>query len=156
MDSAKVVCMILEERYNDLPFDNPQFIDGVFKYCNDQKIDEFAGDKEVISFFINPLMDMSREMIIKYFKHFGIVKRLQDISNIIYDMAYQKRMYGEESMDNIDALENEFNNILLLLVGCVDLKTEIDMIVSETVMDIDFIKGKNNNMSMRLGMAVSK
>ncbi|HCS73585.1 MAG TPA: hypothetical protein DIW17_06905 [Clostridiales bacterium] len=161
MTVVRVVCDILEKRYQNISINDDEFISGISQYTKDNHLEMLMTVNEtnneniaLVESFIEPLLELPEEFIVPYFVYYDEIKEVKKLSGIIFDIAYD--VYKQRSMpDKIDEYEKRFMKLAACLYNCDGIRTMVEATISETIMDLDFAKGKTDKFSMRLSRRVS-
>lgn len=108
----------------------------------------------LVETYVEPIFRLSADNVRAYFENYDQIMNLNAYSNEILERAV--RTYNGENMKLTDGeLEDKLTTLARELYKEPMLKSMVDMQMSETLLDIAYINGNSDKMSMRLSRRVN-
>ena len=108
----------------------------------------------IVETYVEPIFRLSADYVRAYFENYDMIVELNAYSNEILELAVRTHNGENMKMDN-DAIEGKLTSLARGLYKEPMLKSMVDMQVSEGLLDIAYINGKSDKMSMRLSRRVN-
>lgn len=160
MKVETIVLSCLKKHSSELHVDNECFLDGVFKYVQDNNIDSLLSEKQstdtaelLIISFLEPLLRMPSNVLNAYFENYCLIKEFKMISNTVLELAQEKWNTRAKVLLNED-MEERAIHCIAELYSQNDLKSVYTMEISDVILEMDYIKGKTEKISVRLARMV--
>ena len=152
---------LLNERIRKIPYNEDLLIEGICQYVKDNKMERFTkginnemlvGD--VIQSFMKPVLESTPESLVDYFEYYRTYKELESVCNRILVMA--KKSYYKQNVDeNIDELERSLSALSVELYNAPTLKNTVDVMLSEGMLNVAYIRGESDKLSFGLSRLVN-
>ncbi len=162
MKTELIILKMLQEKSQDNNIISDALMDGIAMYVSENHLSAFdTGDDEhtriVLNLYLEPLMDMPVQMIIKYFENYKLITDLKMISNQVFDMSFQRLKNGVITPPiSIAEVEAKANNLIARTCADSTLKKWLESEISDLILDLDYLSGKSNAYSIRLARKVGK
>ena len=158
MKIETIIINCLKKNINGIN-ESDAFFDGISEYASDNSMDSFIKDDQpievtefVVSSFMQPFYSMPVEKVNSFFKNYSLIKNFNLLSNEVFGLACEKYKHGNATVPA--DLEERIN----LCISKIYLNKELEklymMEISDVIMDIDFVKGKTDKLSLRLARTV--
>ena len=148
---------IFEERHIEYS-DKKKLEQGIIHYVEDNGLDAMSKNmddvqkRQLIEAFIEPMFNVSEEARV-YFENYDLLMKLKLLSNRLLDIA--EMTYRGRSTDvDVAQLKDELSYIVDQMYNDESLRKSVDLEVSECLLDLDYIMGITDKMSIRLSRRV--
>ena len=148
---------IFEERHIEYS-DKKKLEQGIIHYVEDNGLDAMSKNmddvqkRQLIEAFIEPMFNVSEEARV-YFENYDLLMKLKLLSNRLLDIA--EMTYRGRSTDvDVAQLKDEISYIVDQMYNDESLRKSVDLEVSECLLDLDYIMGITDKMSIRLSRRV--
>ena len=155
MGMNEIVWKILQQKIHGQINNEKEFFEGLNQYTQDCGIDRLIDGvgidraEQAVNAFLSPLLDNKEDYIISYFSNYPAIKKLQYLSKQIGNIAYELYLGKNVFLD--EDLENDFVQLTTKLNADRRIQKSLESLISETFLDLDYIKNRNKNeISLRL------
>lgn len=160
MSAEEILYNLFLDKMGNAPFNGKKLAEGVRGYVRDNALDNACVDtdektsKMLVETYVEPIFRLSADNVRAYFENYDQIMNLNAYSNEIFERAV--RTYNGENMKLTDGeLEDKLTTLARELYKEPMLKSMVDMQMSETLLDIAYINGNSDKMSMRLSRRVN-
>ncbi len=125
---------------------------GICKYADENHLEEtFQGKQaeKVLAMYLEPILEMPAQQLYDYFITQDIMHQFQSVSGAIFTLADKKYNKQAYTLETLDELERSLSSAVtdFINAGKMDaIKSEL----SDCYVDLAYLKGESNNISIRL------
>lgn len=160
MKNETIILGCLKKHISGLQEDKECFLDGISEYAKDNKMDALLKDErsdEAVEFltstFLEPFFQMPVNMVQAYFENYALTKEFKMLSNTVLDLARKKSI-----TDNIVLLPKDIEERTTCCISKIysigALEESFATEISDVIMEMDYVKGKTDKLSIRLARMV--
>lgn len=160
MSAEEILYNLFLNKMGNAPFNGKKLAEGVRGYVRDNGLNNACVGtdektcKMLVETYVEPIFRLSADYVRAYFENYEMIVELNAYSNEILELAVRTHNGENMKMDN-DAIEGKLTSLARGLYKEPMLKSMVDMQVSEGLLDIAYINGKSDKMSMRLSRRVN-
>lgn len=161
MKIEKVIYDVIKSKIKQTEYDEEALFDGIAAYAADNRIGalvekmQTAGKNPAaaVEMFLKPILNLSPEAITAYFVQYLPLKEFRRISKQIFESA--RHFYNTKEVNaDLRALEEQLSSLAAKLYYDPALKHMLDTELSENTLDLAYMNGKSDSLSLRLGREV--
>ena len=147
-----IVWKIIQPRIHEPLEDENAFFAGLALYVRDKEIDRMIEEvgpdlaQQAVKMFLTPVLEKDSAFIEAYFSNYDALTRLEAVSRRIADAAYAV-FTGHTVAVQED--ENDFIRLSAVLDTAPALRHAYEDLVSETILDLDFVRDEDKNRISR-------
>ncbi len=161
MKIEKIIFNLLHEKIKNIPYDADALLKGITHYAQDNKLERFAKGMnnediviDLVRAFLKPILNLPPESLVDYFEYYSTYREMVCVSSELLNMA--KKAYDKRALEgDVETLEKRLMEISVELYKAPTLKAKVDMMLSEGMLNIAFIKGTSDKMSLALSRIVN-
>ena len=161
MKIEKMIYDVIKSKIRQMKYNENALFDGIIAYAADNRIEllvekmQAAGKNPAaaVEMFIKPITNLSPEAIIAYFVQYQPLKEFRQISNQIFEAVRHFHATKEVKVELV-VLEDRLKALAAKLYYDPTLKNMLDMELSENMLDINYMRGETDKLSLRLGREV--
>ena len=160
MKIETIILGCLKKHISGLQEDKECFLNGISEYAKDNKMDGLLKDEQSVetaefltSTFLEPFFQMPVNMVQAYFENYALTKEFKMLSNTVLDLARKKSM-----TDNVVLLPKDIEERTTCCISKIysigALEESFATEISDVIMEIDYVKGRTDKLSIRLARMV--
>lgn len=160
MKIETIILGCLKKHISGLQEDKECFLSGISEYAKDNKMDGLLKEERSVetaefltSTFLEPFFQMPVNMVQAYFENYALTKEFKMLSNTVLDLARKKSM-----TDNIVLLPKDIEERTTCCISKIysigALEESFATEISDVIMEMDYVKGKTDKLSIRLARMV--
>lgn len=160
MKIETIILGCLKKHISGLQEDKECFLSGISEYAKDNKMDGLLKEERSVetaefltSTFLEPFFQMPVNMVQAYFENYALTKEFKMLSNTVLELARKKSM-----TDNIVLLPKDIEERTTCCISKIysigALEESFATEISDVIMEMDYVKGKTDKLSIRLARMV--
>lgn len=160
MSAEEILYNLFLNKMGNAPFNGKKLAEGVRGYVRDNGLNNACVGtdektcKMLVETYVEPIFRLSADYVRAYFENYDMIVELNAYSNEILELAVRTHN-GEKVEMHDDTFEETIMTIAKELYKEPSLRGMVDMQMSETSLDIAYINGQSDKMSMRLSRRVN-
>lgn len=160
MSAEEILYNLFLNKMGNAPFNGKKLAEGVRGYVRDNGLNNACVGtdektcKMLVETYVEPIFRLKADYVRAYFENYDMIMKLNAYSNKILDLAVRTHN-GEKVEMHDDTFEETIMTIAKELYKEPSLRGMVDMQMSETSLDIAYINGQSDKMSMRLSRRVN-
>ena len=160
MKIETIILGCLKKHISGLQEDKECFLNGISEYAKDNQMDALLTDEHsvetaefLVSTFLEPFSQMPVNTVQAYFENYALIKEFKMLSNTVLDLARKKRMTDDAVVLPTD-VEERTTCCISKIYSMGALEESFATEISDVIMEMDYVKGKTDKLSIRLARMV--